>query len=421
MKIDILLGLQWGDEGKGKIVDAISPEYDVIARFQGGPNAGHSLEFNNVKHVLHLIPSGIFHTDKLNIIGNGVVIDPAVFKKEIDELGPTVSELAGRLVISTRANLILPGHRLLDAAYEKSKGKTKIGSTLKGIGPAYTDKVARTGLRIGDIMRPNFMEIYREHTEGHLKILKNYDLEYDLKEYEKGWFEGVEMLKRFRLINTEYLVNELAASGKKILAEGAQGTMLDVDFGSYPFVTSSNTISAGACTGLGVSPKSINEIFGIFKAYCTRVGSGPFPTELFDQTGEELRTTGHEFGATTGRPRRCGWLDLPALKYSIMINGVTQLFMTKADVMSGFKTVSICTSYKVDGKECIELPFNNDAVIEPVYTLMEGWNEDITGIREYSKLPASLKKYIEFVENATGVNVTMVSVGPDREETIFRK
>jgi adenylosuccinate synthase len=420
-KIDILLGLQWGDEGKGKIVDAISPEYDVIARFQGGPNAGHSLEFNNVKHVLHLIPSGIFHTDKLNIIGNGVVIDPAVFKKEIDELGPTVSELAGRLVISTRANLILPGHRLLDAAYEKSKGKTKIGSTLKGIGPAYTDKVARTGLRVGDIMRPNFMEIYMEHTEGHLKILKNYDLEYDLKEYEKGWFEGVEMLKKFRLINTEYLVNELASGGKKILAEGAQGTMLDVDFGSYPFVTSSNTISAGACTGLGVSPKSINEIFGIFKAYCTRVGSGPFPTELFDKTGEELRNIGHEFGATTGRPRRCGWLDLPALKYSIMINGVTQLFMTKADVMSGFNTVSICTSYKVDGKECVELPFNNDAVIEPVYTIMEGWNEDITGIREYSKLPASLKKYIEFVENATGVSVTMVSVGPDREETIFRK
>ena len=420
-KIDILLGLQWGDEGKGKIVDAISPEYDVIARFQGGPNAGHSLEFNNVKHVLHLIPSGIFHTDKLNIIGNGVVIDPAVFKKEIDELGPTVSELAGRLVISTRANLILPGHRLLDAAYEKSKGKTKIGSTLKGIGPAYTDKVARTGLRIGDIMRPDFQEIYREHTEGHLKILKNYDLEYDLKEYEKGWFEGVEMLKKFRLINTEYLVNELAAGGKKILAEGAQGTMLDVDFGSYPFVTSSNTISAGACTGLGVSPKSINEIFGIFKAYCTRVGSGPFPTELFDKTGEELRTTGHEFGATTGRPRRCGWLDLPALKYSIMINGVTQLFMTKADVMSGFKTVSICTSYKVDGKECVELPFNNDAKIEPVYTVMEGWNEDITGVREYSKLPASLKKYIEFVEKETGVRVTMVSVGPDREETIFRK
>jgi adenylosuccinate synthase len=421
MKIDILLGLQWGDEGKGKIVDALSPVYDVIARFQGGPNAGHSLEFNNVKHVLHLIPSGIFHTDKLNIIGNGVVIDPAVFKKEIEELGPSVSELAGRLVISTRANLILPGHRILDAAYEQSKGKTKIGSTLKGIGPAYTDKVARNGLRVGDILRPNFMELYREHTENHLKILKSYDFTFDIKEFEKGWFEGIETLKKFRLVNTEYLVNDLAINGKRILAEGAQGTMLDVDFGSYPFVTSSNTISAGACTGLGISPKMIGDIFGIFKAYCTRVGSGPFPTELFDATGEELRKTGREFGATTGRPRRCGWLDMPALKYSIMINGITQLFMTKADVMSGFKTIKVCSSYKVDGKECIELPFNNDAVIEPVYTEMAGWNEDISGIKEYSKLPVSLKKYIEFVEKETGVPVTMVSVGPDREETIFRK
>ncbi len=421
MNIDILLGLQWGDEGKGKIVDAISPDYDIIARFQGGPNAGHSLEFNNVKHVLHLIPSGIFHPEKLNIIGNGVVIDPAVFKKEIDELGPSVEELAKRLIISTRANLILPTHRILDAAYENKRGLSKIGSTLKGIGPAYTDKASRNGLRIGDILRKDFMETYKSHIGMHLDILKSYDFRFELSDYEKGWFEGIEMIRNFRILNTEYLINEEAGKGKKILAEGAQGTMLDLDFGSYPFVTSSNTISAGACTGLGVSPKQIGEIFGIFKAYCTRVGSGPFPTELFDNTGSILRDVGKEFGATTGRPRRCGWLDLPALKYSIMINGITQLFMTKADVMSGFKTVRICTSYKVDGKECIEIPFGVDSVVEPVYTDLQGWNENISGIKEHNKLPDSLKKYIEFVEKNTGVPITMVSVGPDREETIFRK
>lgn len=420
MNIDILLGLQWGDEGKGKIVDALSPVYDVIARFQGGPNAGHSIEFNNVKHVLHLIPSGIFHPDKLNIIGNGVVIDPAVFKKEIEELGPPVSELTKRLIISTRANLILPTHRILDAAYELHKGNTKIGSTLKGIGPAYTDKAGRNGLRVGDILRKDFRELYNDHLNSHLTILKNYDFKFDLKEYEKGWFEGIEMLKKFRMVNTEYLVNELAGKGKRVLAEGAQGTMLDVDFGSYPFVTSSNTISAGACTGLGISPKLIGDIFGIFKAYCTRVGSGPFPTELYDETGTTLRNIGREFGSTTGRPRRCGWLDLPALKYSIMINGITRLFMTKADVMSGFRTVKICTSYKVDGKECLEIPFNNDSVIEPVYTDLPGWAEDISGIMEYNKLPETLKKYIDFIENQTGVPITLVSVGPDREETIFR-
>ena len=421
MNIDILLGLQWGDEGKGKIVDALSPVYDVIARFQGGPNAGHSLEFNNVKHVLHLIPSGIFHPDKLNLIGNGVVIDPAVFKKEIEELGPPVSELTKRLIISTKANLILPSHRILDAAYEASKGKSKIGSTLKGIGPAYTDKTSRNGLRVGDIFRDNFMDIYKEHLNRHLTILKGYDFKFDLKEYEKGWFEGIEMLKNFRMINTEYLVNELAGKEKKILAEGAQGTMLDIDFGSYPFVTSSNTISAGACTGLGISPKMIGEIFGIFKAYCTRVGSGPFPTELNDETGNNLRNIGHEFGSTTGRPRRCGWLDLPALKYSIMINGITQLFMTKSDVMSGFKIIKICTSYKVDGKECFEIPFNNDSAIEPVYTDLQGWEENISALKDYNDLPETLKKYIKFIETETGVPITMVSVGPDREETIFRK
>jgi len=420
MNIDILLGLQWGDEGKGKIVDALSPVYDVIARFQGGPNAGHSLEFNNVKHVLHLIPSGIFHTDKLNVIGNGVVIDPAVFKKEIEELGPPVSELVKRLIISNKANLILPSHRLLDAAYEKDKGNAKIGSTLKGIGPAYTDKTGRNGLRVGDILRDNFKQIYDTHVKNHLLILKNYDFKYDIKEYESDWFEGIEMLKQFPITNTEYLVNQLSGQGKRILAEGAQGTMLDVDFGSYPFVTSSNTISAGACTGLGISPKLIGDIFGIFKAYCTRVGSGPFPTELLDETGANLRNLGHEFGATTGRPRRCGWLDLPAMKYSIMINGITKLFMTKADVMSGFETINICTAYKIDGKICNELPFNNEAIIEPIYKEFKGWTEDISGFTKFDELPASLKEYIEFIENQTGVPVTMVSVGPDRKETIFR-
>lgn len=420
MNIDILLGLQWGDEGKGKIVDALSPRYDVITRFQGGPNAGHSLEFNNVKHVLHLIPSGIFHPEKLNIIGNGVVIDPAVFKKEIDELGPPVTELRKRLIISTRANLILPSHRILDAAYEFHKGKTKIGSTLKGIGPAYTDKTSRNGMRVGDILRNNFKELYNEHLQNHLTILKSYKFEFDLKEYEKGWFEGIEMMKEFQFINTEYLINNLAQDGKRVLAEGAQGTMLDVDFGSYPFVTSSNTISAGACTGLGISPRLIGEIFGIFKAYCTRVGSGPFPTELNDETGSELRNIGHEFGATTGRPRRCGWLDLPALKYSIMINGITKLFMTKADVMSGFNTIKICTSYRIEGKECVELPFNDDSEIEPIYTTFPGWKEDITGIKEFNELPEALKSFIVFIETNTGVPITLVSVGPDREETIFR-
>ena len=420
MNIDILLGLQWGDEGKGKIVDAISPGYDIIARFQGGPNAGHSLEFNNVKHVLHLIPSGIFHPEKINIIGNGVVIDPAVFKKEIETLGPPVDELINRLIISARANLILPGHRILDAAYEHSKGCSKIGSTLKGIGPAYTDKVARSGLRVGEILNSNFRELYDDHLKSHLSLLRNYDFTFELEEYEAGWFEGIEMLRKFRIMNTEYLINDLTSKGKKLLAEGAQGTMLDVDFGSYPFVTSSNTISAGACTGLGISPKKIGEVFGIFKAYCTRVGSGPFPTELNDNTGTLLRDLGHEFGSTTGRPRRCGWLDLPALKYAIMINGVTQLFMTKSDVMSGFEKIKICTSYLSAGKECIEIPFDNSPV-EPVYSTLPGWKANITDVREFAKLPENLKNYIKFIEGKTGVPVTMVSVGPDREETIFRK
>jgi adenylosuccinate synthase len=421
MKIDILLGLQWGDEGKGKIVDALSPEYDIIARFQGGPNAGHSLEFNNVKHVLHLIPSGIFHGDKLNIIGNGVVLDPAVFKKEVETLGFPVEEVKKRLLISKKTHLILPGHRILDAASEHSKGCLKIGSTLKGIGPAYTDKTSRNGLRVGDILRVNFLDLYKKTLDYHLNMAKSYDFSFDLAEYEKGWFEGIELLKQFTLINSEYLVQDMLKKNQRILAEGAQGTLLDIDFGSYPFVTSSNTISAGACTGLGVAPGQIGEVFGIFKAYCTRVGSGPFPTELNDATGEQIRKTGFEFGATTGRPRRCGWLDLPALRYAIMINGVTKLFMTKADVLSGFGKIKVCTAYKIKGELTDQIPFEHDAKIEPVYTEVEGWDENISAIREFEKLPSSLKNYISYLEKETGVPITMVSVGPDREETIFRQ
>jgi adenylosuccinate synthase len=420
MNVDVLLGLQWGDEGKGKIVDALSPEYDVIARFQGGPNAGHSLEFNNVKHVLHLIPSGIFHPDKLNLIGSGVVLDPAVFRKEVEELGFPVAEVKKRLVISKKTHLILPGHRILDAAYECSKGSTKIGSTLKGIGPAYTDKTARNGLRVGDILRNNFNELYKKALDYHLSIASHYDFKFDVAAYEKGWFEGIDVLSQFTLVNSEYLVHSMILKNKRILAEGAQGTMLDVDFGSYPFVTSSNTISAGACTGLGISPGRIGEVFGIFKAYCTRVGSGPFPTELNDETGEKIRKTGAEFGSTTGRPRRCGWLDMPALKYAIMINGVTRLLMTKADVLSGFSRIKICTSYRIDGVRTIELPFENDAAIEPVYIEMDGWSADISQVRKYKELPVTLQEFVSFIEKETGVPVTMVSVGPDRKESVFR-
>ena len=420
MNIDILLGLQWGDEGKGKIVDALCPSYDVIARFQGGPNAGHSLEFNNRKYVLHLIPSGIFHPGILNIIGNGVVFDPAVFKSEIEKLGPPVEELIKRLVISTRAHLILPTHRILDAAFETRKGIGRIGSTLKGIGPAYTDKASRNGLRVGDVLRPDFTEQYNKHISAHLEILKGYDYKFDIGECEPEWFQGIDLLRKFRIENTEYLINKLSDKGKRILAEGAQGTMLDLDFGSYPFVTSSSTISAGACTGLGISPKKTGEVFGIFKAYCTRVGSGPFPTELFDDTGELLRKTGCEYGATTGRPRRCGWLDLPALKYAIMINGATRLLMTKADVLSGFETVKICTSYKINGKESSEIDFENGSEIKPKYAEIAGWKENISSLRDYDSLPENLKYFIEFIENRVGVPVSMVSVGPDRNATIVR-
>jgi adenylosuccinate synthase len=420
MKIDILLGLQWGDEGKGKIVDVLTPDYDIIARFQGGPNAGHTLEFNNVKHILHLIPSGIFREGKINIIGNGVVIDPAIFKDEVEKTGLPLDEIKRRLFISLKSHLILPGHRMLDAASETVKGEGKIGSTLKGIGPAYTDKTGRNGIRTGDILGSNFLSLYKKRLEEHLALLKLYDAEFNLDDYEKGWFEGIELIKEFNLINSEYYINNALADGKSILAEGAQGTLLDIDFGSYPYVTSSNTIAAGACTGLGVPPGQTGEVFGIFKAYCTRVGSGPFPTELHNNTGEQLRKQGHEFGSTTGRPRRCGWLDLPALKYAIMINGVTRLFMMKSDVLTGLSTIRICKSYRINGKVSDEIPYDQSALMEPVYTEMPGWSEDITGIREFEKLPGQLQDYTKMIEDETGVPVTIISTGPDREQTIFR-
>ncbi|MFO7756391.1 MAG: adenylosuccinate synthase [Bacteroidales bacterium] len=419
-KIDILLGLQWGDEGKGKIVDALTPDYDVITRFQGGPNAGHTLEFENKKYILHTIPSGVFRDGKINIIANGLVIDPAIFRQEIQSLNMPAEELINKVIISTRAHLILPTHRLLDAAYEDSMGDRKIGSTRKGIGPAYTDKTARSGLRTGEILNNNFRDIYNIHKERHLKILNNYKLDYDLDEYEKEWFEGIELLKKFRLINTEYFINNQLLEGKKILAEGAQGTLLDIDFGSYPFVTSSSTISAGACSGMGISPKTIGNIHGIFKAYCTRVGSGPFPTELENDKGRELRDKGHEYGATTGRPRRCGWLDLPALKYSCMINGVTSLIMTKADVLSGFDKIRVCKAYNINGSISQELSYDINTDIEPVYIEMDGWKEDITGMDKYGELPDSLKEYISYIEKETGIPVDIISVGPDRSETIIR-
>jgi adenylosuccinate synthase len=420
-EIDILLGLQWGDEGKGKIVDALTPEYDIITRFQGGPNAGHTLEFENEKYILHTIPSGIFRKDKINIIGNGLVIDPAVFLEEVQSLRMPLSEIVARIIISTRAHLILPTHRLLDSAYEDSKGDSRIGSTLKGIGPAYTDKTSRSGLRVGDLLRPDFRELYEKNKQRHLDILRGYGPDNKPEELEKEWFEGVDLLRKFPVINTEYYINKCLDEGKKILAEGAQGTMLDIDFGSYPYVTSSSTISAGACSGMGISPKNIAEIFGIFKAYCTRVGGGPFPTELYNDTGQKLRDSGNEYGSTTGRSRRCGWLDLPALKYSCMINGVTSLFMTKADVLTGFERIKVCTAYSLNNEYIEELPYETDADIKPVYKEMKGWNEDISDIRSYDKLPAELREYINFIEEETGIPVTIVSVGPDRSETIIRK
>lgn len=422
MKVDVLLGLQWGDEGKGKVVDVLTPRYDVIARFQGGPNAGHTLEFNNIKQVLHTIPSGIFRENKINIIGNGVVLDPAIFKKEIDSIAKIGFDLSNNLLISKKAHLILPTHRLLDAASETSKGDTKIGSTLKGIGPTYRDKIGRDGLRVGDLLE-NFKEKYESRKKLHIEQLEKfyqYDYKAQLETFENEWFEGVETLTKYKLVDSEHFINNSLKEGKSIMAEGAQGTMLDIDFGSYPFVTSSNTVCAGACTGLGISPNKIGKVFGIFKAYCTRVGMGPFPTELFNNEGQLLRDVGNEYGSTTGRPRRCGWLDLVALNYSIMINGVTDLIMMKADVLDAFESIKICTAYKVNGEVLTELPYELTDKIEPVFDELPGWNKDLTGITTESQFPEELKSYIKFIEKSTGVPVTIVSVGPNREQTILR-
>jgi adenylosuccinate synthase len=421
MNIDILLGLQWGDEGKGKIVDALTPDYDIVARFQGGPNAGHTIEFNGVKHVLHLIPSGIFHDGKINIIGNGLVIDPVVFRHEVESLSLDIGVVRERLLISLKAHLILPTHKLLDAAQEASLGESKIGSTLRGIGPAYTDKAARSGVRVGDLFRKDFREIYRARVEGHLRMLAGFGLSNDLKELEEEWFGAVEYLRQFRTVNADYHIDMSLREGRRVLAEGAQGTMLDIDFGTYPFVTSSNTVAAGACTGLGIAPARTGEVFGIFKAYCTRVGSGPFPTELDDADGQMMRERGNEFGSTTGRPRRCGWLDLPALKYAIMVNGVTRLFMMKADVLSGFSEIKVCRSYTVGGMEVTELPYCLNDIEEINYRSMPGWQGDIRGCRKWEELPPELRDYIEYVEKETGVPVTIVSVGPDRSATVYRQ
>lgn len=423
MKVDVLLGLQWGDEGKGKIVDVLTPQYDIIARFQGGPNAGHTLEFEGVKHVLHTIPSGIFHGNVVNLIGNGVVIDPVVFQKELEKLAPFNIDIKHRLIVSRKAHLILPTHKLLDAASEASKGNNKIGSTLKGIGPTYMDKTGRNGLRVGDIFLPSFHEKYQALVEKHLNLLKHYEgFEFNLAELEGPWMEGIEILRGLTAVDSEQYMNDAMKAGKKILAEGAQGTMLDIDFGTYPFVTSSNTVTAGTCTGLGVAPSRIGDVIGIFKAYCTRVGSGPFPTELENEIGEKIRKEGREFGATTGRPRRCGWIDLPAMKYAIMINGVTELAMMKADVLDTFETIRACTKYKVDGVEQDYMPYDIDGVtIEPVYEDIPGWNKDLTNLTSFTDAPEELKAYVKYLEQHLQVPVTTVSVGPDRKQTLATK
>ncbi len=420
MKVDVLLGLQWGDEGKGKVVDVLTPGYDVIARFQGGPNAGHTLEFNNIKHVLHTIPSGIFRENKINIIGNGVVIDPVIFRKEIESLASKGFELSHSLYISKKAHLILPTHRMLDAASEKDKGIAKIGSTLKGIGPAYRDKIGREGIRAGDIFS-GFEEKYNAVVTNHKNILEklyHFPCGKELEECEKEWFESLEILKQFKIVDSEYFINNLLSHGKSVLAEGAQGTLLDVDFGSYPFVTSSSTSCGGVCTGLGVAPGSIGRVLGIFKAYCTRVGSGPFPTEQINETGDMLRKAGNEYGSTTGRPRRCGWLDLVALKYSIMLNGVTEMCMMKADVLDQCDTIKICTGYETDGEITEAFPFEIDDRIQPVFVDLPGWHSSLKGITKPEDFPRELSGYIRFIEENTGIPVTMVSVGPQRDQTI---
>ena len=423
MKMDVLLGLQWGDEGKGKVVDFLAPEYEVVARFQGGPNAGHTLEFEGIKHVLHQIPSGIFRDDIKNIIGNGVVLDPVVLKKEIEGLKRFDISFQDNLFVSKKAAIILPTHKLLDMAYEKSRGENKIGSTLKGIGPTYQDKIGRLALRVGDILNADFNDQYQELKEKHVEILSFYKCDMnDLPDLEKAFFTAIEFFKTLNLIDSEYEINKSLDAGAKVLAEGAQGSLLDVDFGSYPYVTSSTTTAAGACTGLGVAPSKIGEVYGIFKAYCTRVGRGPFPTELFDEDGEQMRRDGNEFDSTTGRPRRCGWIDLPALKYSIMINGVTQLFMMKADVLNSFPEIKICTHYELENGERIDrLPFEMvDDKVRPVYKTIKGWNCSLAEVTDYDQFPVELRDYVLFLENELNTQIRMVSVGPDRKQTVMK-
>lgn len=422
MKVDVLLGLQWGDEGKGKIVDYLAPKYKVVARFQGGPNAGHTLEFDNIKHVLHQIPSGIFRQDIINIIGNGVVLDPIIFKREIESLKKFNLDLTKNLYISKKAQLILPSHRLLDVAYEKAKGKDKIGSTLKGIGPAYQDKIGRHGLRVGDVLAENFNEKYEKLLEEHRRKLSYFGEDQNISENQAEFFEAVELLKTFKIVDSEYLINQKIREDITVLAEGAQGSLLDVDFGSYPFVTSSTTIASGACTGLGVAPRNIGNVFGIFKAYCTRVGSGPFPTELEDETGEKLRKSGNEFGATTGRPRRCGWLDLPALKYTVMINGATELFMMKADVLNDFEEIKICTHYELEDSTITDqMPYDVcDQRIRPVYKTFKGWKKAIDA-EGFQSLPSELLQYIAYIEEVLEIPVNLVSTGPNRTQTVIRE
>ena len=428
-KIDVLLGLQWGDEGKGKIVDVLTPRYDVIARFQGGPNAGHTLEFGGIKHVLHIIPSGIFHKDKINLIGNGVLIEPNIFRGEIEELEKKGVDATQNLYISKKAHLILPTHRMMDAANEQAKGNAKIGSTLKGIGPAYTDKIARNGLRVGDTLAFDFPERYTMLKEQHIRMAQTlgFDIEafridgLTLSEYEQKWMASLDTLKRFRFVNSEYFINQCMRDGKKILAEGAQAMMLDIDFGTYPFVTSSNTITAGVCTGLGVAPSTIGKVMGITKAYCTRVGAGPFPTELFDETGKRLCELGHEYGATTGRPRRCGWIDMPALRYACMINGVTELYVTKPDVMNDFGQVCMCTAYEIEGSKTDEIPFEYNTVeVKPLLETYDGWLQSLQGIETYEGLPQRLKDYLTAIEQQTGVPIAAVSISPDRKDVLFK-
>ena len=419
MKVDVLLGLQWGDEGKGKVVDVLTPKYDVIARFQGGPNAGHTLEFNGEKYILRSIPSGIFQGGKMNIIGNGVVLDPLLFQQEAEALAASGHDLKKQLCISKKAHLIMPTHRMLDAAYEAAKGEGKIGTTGKGIGPTYTDKVSRNGLRVGDLLH-NFDAKYAKAKARHEEILKSLNYSYDITQLEAEWLKALDFLKSFKLIDSEFVVNNALKEERSVLAEGAQGTMLDIDFGSYPFVTSSNTICAGCCTGLGVPPRSIGEVFGIFKAYCTRVGSGPFPTELFDETGDKICELGHEFGSVTGRKRRCGWIDLVALKYAIMLNGVTQLIMMKSDVLDTFETIKACVAYTINGEEVTDFPFELDDTVKPVYVELPGWNTDMTKMQNEDEFPEEFNAYLAFLEEELNVPIKIVSVGPEREQTIER-